>query len=200
MIEYLDGRVDELTPATAVVECGGVGYLANISVNTYTALQGKPSARIYIHEALREDAHVLWGFATKEERSLFLQLVSVSGIGGNTARTVLSAFSPAELCDVILSGNDKMLRTVKGLGLKTAQRIIVELKDKVPALGIAPASAALSEAAQPVVNQQVHDDAVEALKALGYPPAPVAKVVRAILADQPEASVEHVIRMAFKML
>lgn len=200
MIEYLSGPLTELTPATAVIECGGVGYLANISLNTFSALQGKTAPRLYIHEALREDAHVLWGFATKEERSLFMQLISVSGIGGNTARTILSAFSPAELCDVIMNGNDKILRTVKGLGLKTAQRIIVELKDKVPALGIMPVSADRTEAAQPAVNQQVHDDAIEALKALGYPPAPVTKAVRAILTDQPDATVQHVIRMALKML
>lgn len=200
MIEYLKGTIDELTPATVTIECAGVGYLLNISVNTYTALQGKSEAKVYAYEAIREDAWVLFGFATKQERLLFLQLISVSGIGGNTARTILSAYTPAELCDIIINGNDKLLKTVKGLGAKTAQRIIVELRDKVATLGITPAAAETSEDAAPAINQQVHDDAVEALKALGYPPAPVAKVVRAILKDDPEASVERVIKMAFKML
>lgn len=200
MIEYVKGRLDELTPATATIECHGVGYLLNISLNTFTTIQGRDEARLYVYEAIREDAYVLFGFATKDERSLFLQLISVSGIGGNTARMILSAYSPAELCDIILTGNDKLLKTVKGLGAKTAQRIIVELRDKVSQLGIAPATAATSEDAAPAINQQVHDDAVEALRALGYPPAPVAKVVRAILKDDPSATVERVIKMAFKML
>lgn len=200
MIEYVKGRLDDLTPATATVECHGVGYLLNISLNTYSAVQGKDEVRLYVYEAIREDAYVLFGFSTKEERSLFLQLISVSGIGGNTARMILSAYSPSELCDIILNGNDKLLKTVKGLGAKTAQRIIVELRDKVVQLGISPTAAATSDDAAPAINQQVHDDAVEALRALGYPPAPVAKVVRAILKDDPSASVERVIKMAFKML
>lgn len=200
MIEYLQGKIDELTPATATIDCHGVGYIANISLATYSALQGHDEARIYIYEAIREDAYILYGFATRDERTLFLLLISVSGIGGNTARTILSAFTPAQLCDLIINADHKLLATVKGLGPKTAQRIIVELKDKVPALGIAPTPSTQTEAAQPTINQQVHDDAIEALKALGYPPAPVTKVVRAILKDQPEATVEHVIRMAFKML
>lgn len=200
MIEYLRGILDELTPATATVECHGVGYALNISLNTYSAIQGKGEVRLFVYENIREDAWTLFGFATKEERELFLQLISVSGIGGNTARTILSAFSPAELCDIILNGNDKMLKTVKGLGAKTAQRIIVELRDKVATLGITPASVPAAAPEGPALNKQVHDDAVEALRALGYPPAPVAKVVRAILKDDPTASVEHVIKMAFKML
>ena len=200
MIEYLQGSIDELTPAHATIDCHGVGYLANISLATYSALQGKQAARLYIYEAIREDAYILYGFATREERSLFLLLISVSGIGGNTARTILSAFSPPQLCDLIAKADHKLLATVKGLGPKTAQRIIVELKDKVPALGIAPTPVSQTEAAQPAINQQVYNDAIEALKALGYPPAPATKVVGAILRDQPEATVEHVIRMAFKML
>ena len=110
MIEYLNGKLDNLTPATATVECHGVGYLLNISLNTYSAIQGKDSVKLYVYEAIREDAWVLFGFATIQERQLFLQLISVSGVGGNTARTILSAFSPAELCDIIINGNDKMLK------------------------------------------------------------------------------------------
>ncbi len=200
MIEFLNGRLDELTPATATVECAGVGFLANISVNTFSAIQGKEQVRLYIYEVIREDTYQLFGFATKQERALFLQLISVSGVGGNTARTILSAFSPAELCDIIINGNDKLLRTVKGLGTKTAQKIIVELRDKVGLLNITPAAAGGGDAGTAAVNRQVHDDAVEALRALGYPPAPVSKVVRAILKDRPDATVEQVIKMSFKML
>jgi len=200
MIEYLNGTLDELTPATATVECHGVGYLVNISVNTYTALQGKSQVRVYVHEAIREDAYVLYGFASKQERQLFLLLISVNGVGGNTARTILSAYTAPELCSLIVEGNDKLLKSVKGVGPKTAQRIIVELKDKVPALGIAPMAATDGEDGAPAINQRVYDDAVEALKALGYPPAPSAKVVRAVLKDDPSAMVELVIKRAFKML
>lgn len=200
MIEYLNGTLDELTPATATVECHGVGYLVNISVNTYTALQGKSQVRVYVHEAIREDAYVLFGFATKQERQLFLLLISVNGVGGNTARTILSTYTAPELCSLIVEGNDKLLKSVKGVGPKTAQRIIVELKDKVPALGITPVSATDTEDGAPAINQRVYDDAVEALKALGYPPAPSAKAVRAVLKDDPSATVELVIKRAFKML
>ncbi len=200
MLEYLHGKLDDLTPATATVECHGVGYLLNISLNTFSAIQGKPEVKLYVYEAVREDAWVLFGFSTKQERLLFLQLISVSGVGGNTARTILSAFTPAELCDVILNGNDKVLKTVKGLGAKTSQRIIVELKDKVASLGITPATVEPGDQTANQVNQQVYNDACEALKALGYSPAPVAKTVKAILKDEPDATVEKVIKRAFKML
>ena len=201
MIEYLQGTIDNLTPATATIDCHGVGYLANISVTTFNTLKEKKdqTVRLYIHEAIREDAYVLYGFATREERSLFLLLISVSGIGGNTARAILSFYSPSRLCDIIMGGDQESLAKAKGIGPKTAQRIIVELKDKVSALGIVP-SPPSTGTTQPAFNKQVHDDAIEALKALGYAPAPVTKVVRAILKDQPDAAVEHVIRMAFKML
>lgn len=202
MIEYVRGIVDELTPTTATIECHGVGYLLNISLNTYTFLQNKSEARLFVYEAIREDTWTLYGFATKDERTLFLSLIVVSGVGGNTARTILSSFSPAELCDIILNGNVKILTTVKGLGKKTAEKIIVELKDKVASLGIeaTAVSGTGNATAAPAYNKEVHDEAIEALKMLGYPPAPATKVVRAILKDDPNAPVEKVIKLGLKML
>lgn len=200
MIDYVKGLVGELTPTSATIECAGVGYFCNISLNTYTALQGKQEAKLYVYEAIREDAWVLFGFATKTERELFLMLIEVSGVGGNTARTMLSSFSAQELATIIMEGNERLLKSIKGLGTKTAQRIIVELRDKVSTLGIQGAVPSSQEAAAPAFSQQVHDEAIEAMKMLGFPPAPVAKAVRAILKDDPSASVEKVIKMALKMM
>lgn len=201
MIEYVKGAIDDLTPTTATIDCHGVGYLCNISLNTYSALQGKPEGKLYVYEAIREDAWVLYGFATKKERELFLLLISVSGVGGNTARTMLSTFSAPELATLILDGNDKMLKTVKGLGIKTAQKIIVELKDKVTNLAFGGDGAPMGDSGSASVpNSEVYNEACEALKMLGFPPAPVAKAVKAILKDVPDAKVEVVIKKALKML
>ncbi|MBO4431813.1 MAG: Holliday junction branch migration protein RuvA [Bacteroidaceae bacterium] len=200
MIEYIRGILDELTPAQATIEAHGVGYLLNISLNTYTALQGKSEARLFVYESIREDAWTLFGFATKQERELFLMLISVSGVGGNTARTMLSSFTTAELAGLIMDGNERMLKTIKGLGAKTAQRIIVELRDKVVSLGIAASPTSGSNDTTPALNSEVYNEACEALKMLGFPPAPVAKTVKAILKDEPEAPVEKVIKLALKML
>lgn len=201
MIEYIRGMLDELTPTQATLEAHGVGYILNISLNTYTALQGKSEARLFVYESIREDAWTLFGFATKQERELFLLLVSVSGVGGNTARTMLSSFSAPELAGLIMNGDERMLKTVKGLGAKTAQRIIVELRDKVASTGLDTAApSAEHEQAASIQNSEVYNEAFEALKMLGFPPAPVAKTVKAILKDEPAAPVEKVIKMALKML
>jgi len=201
MIDFVRGKIDELTPATAVIECAsGVGYALNISLNTFSAIQGKTEAKLYVYEAIREDAWVLFGFASRSERSLFLLLLTVSGVGGNTARMVLSSFSVPEMAAIITEGNDRLLATVKGLGKKTAQKIILELKDKVASLGIEPQATDGGKTAPSPVNKEVHDEAVEALKMLGFPPAPTSKVVKAILAEEPDAPIERVIKLALKML
>lgn len=200
MIDFVRGRIDDLTPTTAVIECGGVGYGLSISLNTYTAIQGKEVAKLYVYEAIREDAWVLFGFATKDERALFLLLLSVSGVGGNTARMILSAFSTPELVSIITEGNDRLLSSVKGLGKKSAQKIILELKDKVLQLDIDMPASPQTDGAKASFNKEVHDEAVEALKMLGFPPAPVSKVVKTILQDEPDARVEKVIKVALKML
>ena len=197
MIEYLKGEIAEVTPAMAVIDCNGVGYGVNISLNTYSAIQNLKSVKLYIYEGIREDAYVLYGFATKQERELFLLLITVSGIGGNTARMILSALSPSELCNVISSGNDKLLKTVKGIGLKTAQRIIVDLKDKIGTTGIeAPSGYILQQAS----HSEVHEEAVAALTMLGFPQAPSQKVVTTILKEEPNLTVEKVIKLALKRL
>lgn len=196
MIEYIKGSVAELTPAMAVIDCNGLGYGINISLNTYSAIQGKTSCKLYIYEAIREDAHILFGFSDKQERELFLLLISVSGIGGNTARMILSAMSPSELCNVISTENVNMLKTVKGIGLKTAQRVIVDLKDKITT------GAVSSEAgfAMPTQHNAIQEEAAAALTMLGFPPAPSHKVVSGILNEFPEMTVENVIKLALKRL
>lgn len=200
MIEYLRGTLADLTPALAVVDCGGVGYGVNISLNTFASLQGKEDVKLWITEAIREDAYQLWGFSTRQERELFLLLISVSGIGAAMARMALSAMTVAELCGVISEGNDKMLRQVKGIGPKAAQRIIVDLKDKIVTLGIDTSSAGDSSQAPASVNQEVQEEAVSALTMLGFSPAPTHKAVQQILREEPDAPVERVIKLALKML
>ena len=199
MIEYIKGELTELTPAIAVVEAAGVGYAMNISLNTFTAIQGNKEVKLYVHEAIREDAHVLFGFAAKKEREMFLLLITVSGVGPNTARMVLSSMSPAELCNSISTGNERMIKTIKGIGLKTAQRIIVDLRDKIVTLGITQEIPAGGSIEQPV-NNQVKDEAVSALTMLGFSPAPSQKVVVKILQDNPAMPVELVVKMALKMI
>lgn len=198
MIEYIKGEVIEVVPAQAVIECNGIGYAISISLNTFSAIQGKKEVKLYIYEAIREDAHILYGFYTRQERELFLLLITVSGIGGNTARMILSALSPSELCNVISSGNDKLLKTVKGIGLKTAQRIIVDLKDKIASTGIDTAAPVTSVIA--AANTEVYEEAVAALTMLGFAQAPSQKVVGLLLKEEPDLAVEKVIKLALKRL
>ena len=197
MIEYLKGEVAELTPATAIIECCGVGYEASITLNTYSALQGKKDAKLYIYEVIREDTHQLFGFCNKQERELFLLLISVSGIGGNTARTILSAFTVNELCEAIATGNEVAIKGVKGIGLKTAQRLIVDLKDKIKGIGDNIPTGSTVTA---TVNNDTVDGAVAALVMLGFPATAAGKVVQSIVKSEPQATIEQVIKLALKQL
>ena len=203
MIEYIKGELAELTPAQAIVEAYGVGYALNISLNTYENIQGHKDVKLYVHESLvtggRDDSYTFFGFATKQERDLYRLLITVSGVGANTARMILSAAPPAELAGAISSGNERLLKGVKGIGLKTAQRIIVDLKDKILSLGIAQEVSAGS-AADSTIPSDVRDEAVAALTMLGFSPAPTAKVVTAILTDDPSLPVEQVVKLALKQI
>jgi Holliday junction DNA helicase RuvA len=199
MIEYIKGELTELTPALATIEAAGIGYGLNISLNTFSAIQGKKEVKLYVYEAIREDAHVLFGFVNKKEREMFLLLITVSGVGANTARMILSSLSVSELCNAISTNNERVMKSVKGIGLKTAQRIIVDLRDKIIALGIAEELPVGGTVAAPV-NNQVKDEAVSALTMLGFAPAPSQKVVLAILKEQPDAPVEVVVKLALKQI
>ncbi len=199
MIEYIKGELTDLTPALATIETGGVGYGLNISLNTYTAIQGKKEVRLYVYESIREDAYVLYGFAGKKEREMFELLITVSGVGTNTARMMLSGMSVSELCNAISTGNARLIQGIKGIGKMTAQRIIVDLKEKIVALGIADEIPAGGQMSAPV-NNQVKDEAISALTMLGFSPAPTQKVVLQILQQQPDLAVEQVVKLALKQI
>lgn len=204
MIEYIKGALTEVTPAQAVVETGGIGYLLNISLNTYTAIQEKKDVKLYVHEVLmtggRDDSMTLYGFATKQEREIYRMLITVSGVGSNTARMILSATSATELVNIISTGNEKALKSVKGIGLKTAQRIIVDLRDKMASNGMIQDITMQGTGAQAAVNNEVRDEAVGALTMLGFSPAPSSKVVTEILQQNPAMPVEQVIKQALKLI
>ena len=199
MIEYIKGELTELTPALATVEAAGVGYGLNVSLNTFSAIQGKKEVKLYVYEAIREDAYVLYGFASRKEREMFELLITVSGVGANTARMMLSGMSVAELCDAISTGNARLIQSIKGIGKMTAQRIIVDLKDKIVALGITEEIPAGGTMVAPV-NNEVKDEAVSALTMLGFSPAPTQKVVVQILQEQPTLPVEQVVKLALKQI
>lgn len=203
MIEYIRGELTELTPAQAVLEASGIGYSLNISLNTYSAIQGKKEVKLYVHESLvtggRDDNFTFYGFYSKQERDLYRMLITVSGVGANTARMILSAISPAELCNVIANGDERMLKSVKGIGLKTAQRIIVDLKDKIVSSGIAT-ELHVSDQPQNMVHSGIRDEAVSALTMLGFSPAPSAKVVESILKESDSMPVEQVVKLALSRI
>lgn len=198
MYDYIGGPVTELTPTYVIVEAGGIGYYINISLQTYSEIEHADSARVYIHFIIREDAQILYGFATKQERELFRLLISVSGVGGGTARMILSTYSPSELSNIIASENAALLKNVKGLGLKTAQKIIVELRDKI--LGIASQTGNSPTASFTSAAGESFSEAVAALLMLGFGKSASEKVVGAVIKDNPTAPVEEVIRLALKKL
>lgn len=196
MYEYIKGAVAEVAPAYAVIDAGGVGYYLHISLETYAAVEHAAEAKLYVHYVVREDAQLLYGFSTKVEREVFRLLISVSGVGGNTARMILSTYSPHELQGIITSGNAVLLKNVKGLGLKTAQKIIVELSGKLAVLG----ADAAGDAPLAGADGGCFDEALAALVMLGFARAAAEKVLRAVMRELPQASVEELIRAALKRL
>ncbi len=197
MIEYIKGEIVELQPALIIIECGGIGYAVNISLTTYSAFEGRRQGTLFIHEVIREDAHLLYGFANREERELFLLLTSVSGVGPNTARMILSSFKPGDLIDVIAAGDDATLTTVKGIGNKTAQRIVVDLKSKVrPVAGLDERRAAATQG----TRTDTAEEAIAALVMLGFQKNASQKAVEKLLKAEPGMPVEQLVRSALKML
>ena len=200
MITYIKGTIAELTPTEVVIEAAGIGYAVAISLNTFAALQGKETARVYITEVIREDAHLLFGFYSKQERTLFEALTSVNGIGGQTARMVLSAYSPAELTEIIQSEQTAMLKNVKGIGPKAAARIVLDLRDKIGnllgegTLDVAPSAGGCIAAA----DKAVAEEAISALSILGFQPAAVRKVIGNILKSEPGLDVQQLIKRGLK--
>lgn len=196
MIDYIKGPLAECTATYAVIDCNGVGYLMSISLGTYTTIKDQQQTKLYVHEAIREDAYNLFGFATIEERDMFRLLITVSGVGANTARVILSAYQTAELVKAITTEDVNAIKSVKGIGLKTAQRIIVELKDKVDKIKATDVQGALFVN----TNSKVREDALSALEALGYPRSQATKVVDKLIKEMPEAKVEQIVKSAFKLL
>ncbi len=193
MIEYIKGEVAELTPTYAVLECGGIGYLLNITLPAFSRLEGAKEAKLLVHEAIREDAHVLFGFIDEQERTLFRLLIGVSGVGANTARMILSSIAAPELEIVIASGDHARLKNVKGIGVKTAQRIIVDLKDKIKPIGDA-------FIIQPTVESDVFDEALAAMVMLGFPRPQSQKVLKKLFDSDPALKVEAAIKKALSMM
>lgn len=195
MIDYIKGEIIELTPTDVVVECHGIGYNILISVQTYSALDGKRDTTIYIHHYLREDEELYYGFATKEERKMFRLLIGVSGIGAATARMMLSSLSVDEIQNAILAEDVNRIKSVKGIGLKSAQRMILELKDKVVKGDGADMSNLLIQS-----DNKASEEATTALIMLGFTKVNVNKAVNSVLKEDPTASVENIIRKALQKL
>jgi Holliday junction DNA helicase RuvA len=193
MYEFIRGAVADLNPASIVVDAGGIGYFINISLNTYSKVSGKQEVNLLIHQVVREDALVLYGFAERRERDLFRNLISVSGVGASTAIMMLSSLDPDEIAAAVTTGNVDVLKAVKGIGAKTAQRIIIDLKDK---LGKMP------ESSQILISPDntLRKEALSALVMLGFAKKDADKAVSKIIKDNPEATVERVIKTALKRL
>jgi len=193
MIDYITGKVTELNPAYVVVECNGIGYNINISLNTYAALDKSADCKILIHESIREDAYLLFGFTSEDERDLFRQLISVSGVGAGTARMMLSSVRPADLREAIMGGDVGTLKGVKGIGLKTAQRIIIDLKDKIGKHVGSGEIIAFSD-------NTAREESLSALVMLGFARSSAAKVIDNLLRENKKLQVEEIVRRALKLL
>lgn len=194
MYDYIKGNVAELTPTYVVLDNHGVGYMINISLNSFNALQHQEDVvKVYVYEAIREDAHLLYGFTERRERELFLLLISVSGVGANTARMILSSLTPSDLEQTIASENVGILKSVKGIGAKTAERIIVDLKDKIKL-----STDTLLDKSQ--VTSEVFDEAISALVMLGFTKQMSQKALKKLFTAEPTITVEQAIKKALKMM
>lgn len=198
MLDYIRGTLARINPAEAVVEAGGVGYLLNISVNTFSAIQNSGEVKLLVHEVIREDTHDLFGFLLEEERAMFRLLIGVNGVGPNTARVILSSLTPVQLQMCITAGDADKLKAVKGIGLKTAQRIIVDLKDKITAAELSALAGAQIESIGG--NRQERDEALAALVMLGYQKAAAQKALAKVFAADPAANLETAIKRSLAML
>ncbi len=196
MIDYIKGSVAELNPAYVVIDNHGIGFMLNISLSTYDviAAAGQDEAMLYTYEVIREDAHLLYGFATKREREAFLQLISVSGVGPNSARMILSSMSVDEFSQAVAGNNVAMFKAVKGVGAKTAQRIIVDLKDKKK-----PSDSTLLNQTS-TATSEVFDEALAALVMLGFTQQASQKVLKSLFSSHPTLTVEQAIKMSLKMM
>lgn len=193
MITHLEGKLIEKNPTDVIIDCNGVGYFINVSLNTFSQISDNENLRLYTHLQVREDSHTLYGFSSKTEREIFRLLISVSGIGANTARTMLSSLTPNQVKEGIANGDVALIQSVKGIGAKTAQRVIIDLKDKVlKVYGLDELSA--------IPNNTNKDEALSALDVLGFNKKQSEKVVDRILQNQPDAQVEHIIKEALKNL
>jgi Holliday junction DNA helicase RuvA len=193
MYEFIQGEIAELNPAFVVIQTGGIGYSVHISLNTYTALSGQHQTKIFTHFIVREDAHLLFGFANTSERELFRNLLSVNGVGASTALMMLSSLSPDEIVSAIVSDNVHALKSVKGIGIKTAQRIIIDLKDKVGKV-LLPEQILFAE------NNTIRNEALSALVMLGFARKDADTALGKVLKENPGVSVETVIKLTLKRL
>lgn len=194
MYSFISGKVAEKNPAYVVIDNQGVGYLINITLNTFTAIGEQSEVKLYVHLAIREDAHVLYGFYTEEERSLFLQLITVSGVGCNTARLILSSLTVKETVDAISSNNTKAIQNVKGIGAKTAQRIIVDLHDKISKLNISEGEKT------PAGYNTLKEEALSALMVLGFNKTSIEKTLDKLMSQMENPNVEQLIKEALRLL